>query len=60
MSIPKAVAHQLIGLSQLALSAMETGKLLDAKCTLLRLAAVVTVETDRSDEVERWKAAGMS
>jgi hypothetical protein len=54
------VGHKLLDLSQCVLSNMESGKLLDAKCSLLRLAAIVTVEMALAEEVERWKAAGMS
>lgn len=57
MSIPKALSAQLLNLSQAVLSNMEFGRLLDAKCSLLRLSAIISVETDRSDEVERWKVA---
>ena len=35
---------------------MEIGRLLDAKCNLLRMAAIITVETDRGEEVEKWPA----
>jgi hypothetical protein len=59
MSIPKNVARQLIGLSQLALSNMEIGELLNAKCSLLRLAAIIRVETDQADEIEKWRPVGI-
>ena len=58
MSIPRALAVQLLNISQAVLSNLEVGKLLDAKCSLLRMSAIITVETDRSDEVEKWKVAG--
>ena len=56
MSIPRGLAVQLLNISQVVLSNLETGHLLDAKCGLLRMAAIIDVETDRSEEVERWKA----
>lgn len=57
MAIPKSLSHTLLNLSQLILSRMEQGEMLDAKCSLLRMAAIITVETDRSDEVEKWRLA---
>ena len=56
--IPRDVAHTLLNIAQTVLLNMETGKLLDAKCSLLRMTAIISVETDRSDEVEKWRVAG--
>jgi hypothetical protein len=56
--IPRDVAHTLLNIAQAVLLNMETGKLLDAKCSLLRMTAIISVETDRSDEVEKWRVAG--
>lgn len=58
MSIPKVLAVQLLNISQAVLSNLEVGRLLDAKCSLLRMSAIISVETDRGDEVEKWKVAG--
>jgi len=58
MSIPRVLAQRLLNLSQVVLSNMESGKLLDAKCSLLRMSAIISVETDRSDEIEKWRVAG--
>ncbi len=52
MSISKDVAHTLLNLSQVALSNLEFGRTLDAKFSLIRMAAIITVETDRS--LEDW------
>lgn len=54
MCIPKALAQKLLGLSQLILSNIEIGHNLDAKFAVLRMAAIISVETDRSDEIERY------
>lgn len=59
MSIPKALAHNLLNIAQVVLSSVEMGNALDAKCGLLRLSAIISVETDRSEELEKWKAATM-
>jgi hypothetical protein len=56
--IPRDVAHTLLNIAQAVLLNIETGKLLDAKCSLLRMTAIISVETDRSDEVEKWRVAG--
>jgi len=53
--ISKSVSASLLNLSQCVLSNIELGRILDAKCSLIRMAAIITVETDRSDEVERWR-----
>jgi hypothetical protein len=50
MSIPKPIAHKLIGMAQVILSNMEIGKLLDAKRGLLRMSAIIAVEGDRECE----------
>jgi hypothetical protein len=55
--IPKQLAVQLLNISQAVLSNMESGKLLDAKCSLLRMAAIISVETDRTEEIEKWRIA---
>ena len=52
--IPKVLSHQLLNLSQVVLSNMEFGRMPDAKRSLLRMAAMISVETDRSEEVERY------
>ena len=57
MCISKPVAHKLLNLSQAVLSNMEHGRHLDAKCSLLRMAAIITVETDRTDEIEKFPAS---
>lgn len=60
MSIPRALAVQLLNISQVVLSSIEGEQWLDAKCGLLRMAAIIDVETDRSQEVERWKAVSVA
>ena len=51
-SISKALAHRLLGLSQVILSNLESGKLNDAKYGLLRMSAVIVTESDRDSNVE--------
>lgn len=55
LSIPKALSHKLLGLSQLVLSHMECGRSFEAKCSLMHMAAIIDLETDRLDETERWQ-----
>lgn len=60
MSIPKILAHKLLDITQVVLSNIETGNELGAKCGVLRLSAMISVETDHSDELEKWRIAAMS
>lgn len=47
MCISKPIAHKLISMAQVVLSNMETGKITDAKLGLLRMSALISVESDR-------------
>jgi hypothetical protein len=50
--IPKTLSQRLLNLSQVVLSNMEFGRMPDAKRSLLQMAAMISVSTDRSEEVE--------
>lgn len=57
MSIPKAIAIQLLNISQVILSNIEMGHKTEAIFGCLGMASIIDAETDRSDEVEKWRAA---
>jgi hypothetical protein len=54
MSISRDVSHRLLELSQVVLSNIEIGRTVEAKTATLRLSALIALETDRSDQLEKY------
>jgi len=52
--ISQKLAVKLLNMSQTVLSNLEMGKTFEAKCKLLQMSAIIAVETDRNQEIQKW------